>query len=522
MQAKTPLLLVTCYVAYGFALALFSKAGFPSAMSVPPGAPFLCDKPVGEDGFYMLTVAWRLAEGSGLTYNLDKATTGVQPLATFVYAAIAWLVQLFDGDRWAFTRAVICFGTLTATANAWLLALNARTACARPELRPLTFTLALGLSLGSAWLFRAHTYGLETGVYLLLLSACMRATLVLPETPSFHRLVALGALMGLCGLARLDFGVVLAALLLAILVTRKLDLRSVLIIGAVASVTAAPWLLWVRATSNTWMPSSGAAQASTINLGNALDRMWATIAALVGNVVPWIYTGARTAFVLAAVGSAAVLAALAVYRRSGWNIDPSSRTWLLLWSTAVGPLLIVYPAFFWATHFYGRYLSPALVIAVPVLACAGSALLGRSGSVPRFGTHAALAISFYAMMALTLHSGRIGNSHSVSAGIVQRSFSEPRRVGAFQSGVIGFFNPNVVNLDGKMDAKALAHMRASTVSEYIDEERLDVLIDWDSAFGPPNFSPGYLDHNWVRCSVTIANGASVCYERAPTMRAQSK
>ncbi len=71
---------------------------------------YLADKPVGEDGLYMLTVAWNLAEGEGLTYNGGRTTTGEEPLATFLYGTIAWVVQAAGGDRWMFLRVVLVFG----------------------------------------------------------------------------------------------------------------------------------------------------------------------------------------------------------------------------------------------------------------------------------------------------------------------------------------------------------------------------------------------------------------------------
>ena len=46
-------------IIYGLSLALFSVAGFPDSLQ---GGyfPFLTDKPLDEDGFYMIKVAWNL------------------------------------------------------------------------------------------------------------------------------------------------------------------------------------------------------------------------------------------------------------------------------------------------------------------------------------------------------------------------------------------------------------------------------------------------------------------------------
>ena len=83
---------VSGVMAYGLLLAAFSLPGYPHAVNPPGHVPYLLDKPVGEDGFYMLAVAWNAALGKGLVGNFDQAVTGIQPLATLLYAALARLV----------------------------------------------------------------------------------------------------------------------------------------------------------------------------------------------------------------------------------------------------------------------------------------------------------------------------------------------------------------------------------------------------------------------------------------------
>ena len=83
---------------YGLVLAVFSREGFPETTEYGYGMPYLSDRPVGEDAYYMLTVAWNIAEKHQLVYNLDKPTTGIQPLATVFYAGIAHIVQFTGGD----------------------------------------------------------------------------------------------------------------------------------------------------------------------------------------------------------------------------------------------------------------------------------------------------------------------------------------------------------------------------------------------------------------------------------------
>ena len=77
------------FLAYGCLLATQSVRGLVPSPAPHSLWPLLVDKPVGEDGYYMLTVAENLATTHHLAYNYGLTATGIQPLATFVYAAIA-------------------------------------------------------------------------------------------------------------------------------------------------------------------------------------------------------------------------------------------------------------------------------------------------------------------------------------------------------------------------------------------------------------------------------------------------
>ena len=93
----------------------------PNSMEYGHGMPYLSDRPVGEDAYYLLTVAWNLAATHRIVYNFNKPTTGVQPLATFVDAGLARLVQAAGRDRWVFVRVVILVNVVLLILFAHLL-----------------------------------------------------------------------------------------------------------------------------------------------------------------------------------------------------------------------------------------------------------------------------------------------------------------------------------------------------------------------------------------------------------------
>lgn len=511
--ARTTLLVSGSLVfLYGLLIAFGSERGFPDAMQVDAVMPYLADKPVGEDGFYMLTVAWTLAEGGGLTYNGGRKTTGIQPLATFLYGAIAWTVQAAGGDRWAFISAVLVFGLLNLFVLSALIGVIAREAFEGVDARWAAFVVAVSATLFNFWLYRALTYGLETGIYLALIAGCILYTFrALPDFRTRDAL-ALGVLAGLAGLARLDFGLVLFVFLGAGVLLRKFSLRHGFTIGVVALAFVLPWLAWVYSVTGSWLPSSGGAQTRLISAKSAISRSQEMLEGIVNHLTPWAYPGSRPALVLASLASLLVIIAVLWYWRPSASAKPSSR-WasaLTLWGIALAPLVFVYTSLFWATHFYERYTAPLLLVVIPMLAVVAARWMPHRRVLLPFVPVALLA-AFALWASISLHSGRIGNKHVVTTGFVAEHYPPPRLVGAFQSGAIGYFNPNVVNLDGKIDPLALKASEQDRLDVYADSVGLDVVVDWPNYL--KRFPPGYLESAWTACPEPPNNGLTRCYVR---------
>ena len=111
-EKLTYFVLVPIIILYSLFLTIFAQSGFPQFDSTYFFMPYVSDKIIGEDGYYMLTVAWNLAQGYGISYNFGEETTGIQPLATFVYAVIAKVVQIFEYDKFIFARWTFFFNTI--------------------------------------------------------------------------------------------------------------------------------------------------------------------------------------------------------------------------------------------------------------------------------------------------------------------------------------------------------------------------------------------------------------------------
>lgn len=466
--------------AYGLLLALLAPASFPGSIQGDSRIPFLADKPVGEDGFYMLSVAWNLAEGRGLVSSSGEVTTGVQPLATFLYAGLARVVIACSGDKWTLVRATILSGLAAWLVLAWLLGrIGARlvSRSAGENSGAQVAGIASILALTSFHLFRLATYGLETGIYLAGFAATVLWILRRDgRVVSSAESVRLGFLVGVTTLARIDFALLAAAAALPLFLSRKPWRGPLVVTAGIALAIVAPWFAWVRSVAGTWIPTSGSAQMS---YDMSWARVWALVLALMQEISPWVYNGGRTLPFVAGLATLAFALLLARRRRAGHALlerpSAATRSFRHL-AIAASALVPIYFFNFGAGHFYARYLAPLLVFSVPWLAIelAPWVVLRPRRRALLAGV---LLSGFAAQAYLSLHTGRIGNSHALAAGYLS-TLPPGLKVGAFQSGVLGYFRDGVYNLDGKVSRAALDAAKRGALPDYIEASGIDVLIGW--------------------------------------------
>ena len=494
-------------------LACFSPAGFPAASLYPGHLPYLADKPVGEDGYYMLTVADNIAARGHIFYNFDLQTTGIQPLATFVFAAIDWCVRRLHGSEWDLVRAVLVSGAVLLVFFAYQLGRIA--ASLSPQYKQAAFTLAFLLVLTDYTLFRLFTYGLETGVYLCVLALCFQAVQRILAAGKGRAVAAdaafLGITAGLAGLARIDFGLVFAILLLQLLAARRLAPLQALLAGALALAVVSPWFVYLYQVTGSAIPSSGKAESRLITAGDAAARLKVMLLAIGGHIAPWSYGGMSALTSVVTVLSVAALVWLCGAPAGRRARAEAAGAWRVaaFWLPAMLLLACVYTVFFFSTHFYHRYMAPLTVLTIPMLAILLAALPAMRLHLVR--TAAVLFCFFAVWTAGALHRGTVGNTQTIAAGYI-RAHYPLARVGAFQSGAVGYFNRNVENLDGKLNLAAWTAAQHHALPAFIDREGIDVLVDWPSVIH--FFLPAdYLAREWQPCPIPLTGTESVCLVR---------
>lgn len=435
----------------------------------------------------MLTVARNLALGLGMsTAGGELPTNGVQPLATFLYAAGFAAV---GGDRVAGVLAAQWLQLALACVAALLLWRTARRLLGSLPGAESIAALAAALWFAAPNTVRNSLNCLETGAYALVLIAfCLYALRRLPPGRSWPlgACAWAGAWIALAFWVRNDAVLLAAAFCAHRLIAgwrgAGIDLRRALLetgtIGVTAAVLALPWVAhnWLR--FGYAMPISGVAESAGSRFGENLPYLPAALAEYIALPlqIPLAWETRAPAIALGLLLVAAWIAAAWALRA---RASAEGRQWLeivLLWALA---LCGFYGLAFGANHFMNRYvfaLSPLLAVgSVAFVAWAATALpLGRTLSLGA----AALAVLACAGLNLRAYRGGMDHMHFQVVDWVAANVPDDVWVAAIQTGTLGFFHDRTLNLDGKVNPRALEAKLAGRTQEYVLETPAQYLVDW--------------------------------------------
>ena len=452
---------------------------------------------MSEDGYLMQTVARNMALGLGMsTAAGTMPTNGVQPLATFVFAGLHALV---GGDRVGAISLVTLWSALVALAAAALL----RGVLIR--LLPPDANGARLATLGaSAWfaspLITVHSMnGLETGLYHLSLIGTLwvylRWTAVEALPWSMWRRVGLGALLGVCFLARNDAVFFIAALLLSHVVlghataggARLHRVWDAVVAGLVSLVVALPWLVHNQVRFGSIVPMSGKAESHTAAFAENLHLIPANLleATTLLLRVPRSLEG-HPAVAWGAALVWTVIAGLIVARVA--RRDLASRRMVATAMLFTAGIAGYYGLLFGAPWFVTRYVSALSPLWWPLTLTAGCLFVAhRRSAAGRLAGHAILGLGLLVVVGMDLRSFVNGQQHQHRQVVdwVAGHVPEATWVGAVQTGTLGYFHDRTINLDGKVNPAALAAvLRQHQVQSYVlDETPVQYIVDWVGVAG---------------------------------------
>jgi CDP-diglyceride synthetase len=488
-----------------------------------PLAWFLLDRPdellpaypFTEDAFYYFAVADHFSRGQIDVGAQGEYENGFQPLQAVLLTPVMLAARLTAGGDYHYAAlrwfAVAHLALLVAVLVAVIWLVRRLSQAVSPEGRdpPLWPSVALGggLVLVNPRLVEGLLNGQETA--LLVLGVLVLLGLLLARRPYRGETVLLPVVCGLVVLARIDAVVLAVGALIVWEVMRRR--RSALLLlhdWGLFALTCGWWfVLNLVKTGSPLQSSGGALMRGTVpvdvtgNLHVAFDvaaRLTAVEAAVriaasrvtraLGSNLELDPDRLATLDAVVAVGywSAVALALWWLYRRA--RGDRPLRRLLPLAPFAVYCLALCafYVWLFAAWWFLGRYLAPIEALATVAEATLAVVLLERALAT---STGWRLAAAVAAVVVALPLAGRYVSDLGLLRQPRQiptyarhytlvRDLPPDARVASFQSGVLSYFRPATINLDGKMNRDALAAVRSHSVLDYLLDRQIEYVIEW--------------------------------------------
>lgn len=491
----------------------------------------------GDDAYYYFQVALRYPVTGFWSFDAIHPTNGVQPLWAILLTAVAQLLHWVGvTDPQTVARVFVAVTALFHVASCYLL-LRLLSQFVSPG-TGVAAAAAFLLPMGIVW---ARVWGMENSLYaFLLLSTVTYFHTVFLERPAIRRAIALGALLGLTALARLNAGVFIPCLLLYWLFFRRADgtlawrFRTGVVVGAAASALIIPYLVWNFTNTGHLLPISG--EVKSILTARALEAndIPSRFSVAFLKYVYWTYFPAIESFItsragdgLAIVGGrialsgdarvpvpllAGVLAAfLALPMLLG-----GPRAWLgflrermshlsqFAYIAVFGVLnaatsVLLYPAQLAYAMTRWWLVENELVIVVIVCTIVMAAVGYVAARAPGLRMNGRFAVA--AMALIVLYHVQQSVRHYWSDATVfydwntswnDESYKAARwlaanvdsaaRVGSWNAGVLGYYAvQRVTNLDGLINsAELLPYLRDQRIADYVTREGIEYLSDMES------------------------------------------
>jgi len=517
-------------IIYGFFIALFSISDLPKSFNrvffSGTVMPFLYDKPLYDDSFYGFTVAKNIALGKGITDNYGNYITGVQILTTIFQAIIFYFLNLFNNCNFFleklctekiindqvlasfFLRIIIFINCLLIIYFSHLLGKISVLIFGKKNRRhnKKLYFLSILISCTSFYIFRLFTSGYETSLYLILISLFLffYINIIKKKKVCLVESYKLGFIIGFAGLTRIDFGLFYFIFLIFIFFFRKNFFKVFLLSGLIGFVIVLPWLIFVYNVSDSFLPSSGQQTLSLIkNTNEFIYRLKFFFSAILQNLIPVLFSG-WGAFWQTDVINFIFFCYITyfIFKNKLYfkNIVKNKIIFIREFLLSILFMFLFYFLFSKAVVYYPRYLSILLIFSIPFLS---NLLCGFIEKKIINNLYRKIIIIFIAIFFISsiysFHLGRMFTSLGVTAGVILNNYPNSK-IGVWNSGIIGFVNKNVINLDGRLNSEAMSNYKKfGNIDNYlIKYGEIDMLIDFADTF-EDHLSHNYFYANFYLC-----------------------
>jgi len=468
-------------------------------------------RPFEEDTFFHLSVCRNLAAGNGLTIDGTTPTSGAQP-GTLIYT----LAYLFTDNPYELkalrlVRTVGFIGSMFSSFAIFICAFSLLKFDKRNR-----FTLALlscALWTISYQVFRTNLNGYETvfSATALLISISAYVWRLNAEKNIIVFDILFGISLSIAIYSRIDMGLwAFCSAVFFLLTSNNYITKKILSVAiwtfTCIMITLPFWFHNVH-VGGSLMPISGKASAFQISFhgtwtsaGNCFLRGLNSIGefGFISLYLPYSANGNLIGFIVALLGILFIL--IPVF------LCPSFRFYLshLFTKNLAIPIcafFILVFAYYCIMHgswwFMRRYMHPERAVFFTFAGVYITGLAFTLTNLKAFNRIHALMLpallTGIASLSISQFIVTWGDTKSNQmyevANWINNNIKDSSKIGAFQSGTLGYFCKNVTNLDGKNNPHALNAMISRNGMEYIRIEELEYIVDWPSQIAK------YVDYN---------------------------
>jgi len=451
---------------------------------------------IPDDAFYYADIARNILAGKGVTYDGLAPTNGFHPLHLVL---ILPLFAVFG--KFAAVHAVLALAAVYDAVTTFFIYRVTRNLTGR---RNASLAAAAFFALNPIFM-NVTINGLETALSLMMVAALFYAFVAWRDEMTLKRAVIFGILAGLMMLARTDNVMFFILFLLAMVLPGRGRRRILtpLVCGLVATAVMAPWLIWNLSQFGEILQVSGKASPWVIRTQFEMTEGAAGASATTHSAKIFLnhifgktlkYTGFGKGFCL--------LLTFALILPWFLPSDKRKRHWracgfLLIPLLFILSLVTVHAGIRWfmMAWYFGpmTFASSVFLGIVLALICEIIAhyrerkTVVETGISPEAGklfiiiTVAVLFVFslFYSWKHFTIRAP----AWMEMAKLVKSATPADARIGAFNSGVVGYFSErHTVNLDAVVNNEAYNSLVEGRFIEYIRKAEIDYIADMKEFF----------------------------------------
>jgi hypothetical protein len=446
-------------------------------------AGFLVTNLISDDAFYYFLIAKNVISGVGTSVDGVNLTNGFHPL---------WLVILLPIFKLFGSGMTPDMAPIYATLGLSVILDGLVAFVIFRIVSRYTMNVWLKFTSVAVWLFNPFNVyemlgGLETSISIFFISLLVLLGIKLRESPRAYLYILSGIVGGLMMLARLDNIFYFIFFLLWIFFTHgEKRLNRTVLVGVLASLVVLPWLIWNISVFGMLVPASGAS-STMVNHALVVQDNGPGIIQTLKATVFFSYLGLSQ--VIQQTGMPILFLVILGLILGGWIFDRHLMTpgTVIRWPAELFLFFGFIVHFFLSASirwtFRSWYFIPfnfflSLLIAW-FFARVAVKINYKKPAVILF--LALFTFSSFISWSRNLEDSQIQQSETMAVAEWTNS-NLPRGtvIGAFNSGVLGYFsNHRVINLDGLVNNKAFAALRDKKLFDYIEEEKIDYLIDFE-------------------------------------------